>query len=104
MKTYSEFIAEATSATQRLKIEVAKRIKQHHNNPEKVKVYKNLLNKIRERQAPIYPDYPGRESARQDKFLTPSDRPSSFPQLVGISTRTKNPKKLKKQRALGEIG
>ena len=98
MKTFKQFLYEA-SATQRLKIATAKLIAKNPDNS----VYKTLLDRIRERQAPLYPDYPGRESARKDKTLIPSGRTSSFPELEGISTRTKNPKKLKKQKALGEI-
>jgi hypothetical protein len=98
MKTFKQFLYEA-SATQRLKIATAKLIAKNPKNS----VYKTLLSRIRERQAPLYPDYPGRESARKDKTLIPSKRTSSFPELEGISTRTKNPKKLRKQKALGEI-
>ncbi len=99
MKTFSEFLYEA-STIQRLKIAAAKKIAAKHPDSS---VYKNLLKRIREREAPLYPDYPGREDARRDKTLIPSGRTSSFPELEGISTRTKNPKKLRKQRALGEI-
>jgi hypothetical protein len=101
MKTFQEFLYEA-STTQRLKIATAKLIAKNPDNPDN-SVYKTLLDRIRERQAPLYPDYPGRESARKDKTLIPSGRTSSFPELEGISTTTKNPKKLKKQKALGEI-
>jgi hypothetical protein len=98
MKTLKQFLYEASS-TQRLKIATAKKIAKHPKNS----VYKTLLNRIRERQAPLYPDYPGRESARKDKNLIPSGRTSSFPDIENVSTVTKNPKKLRKQRALGEI-
>ncbi len=98
MKTFKQFLCEA-SITQRLKIATAKLIKKNGNNP----VYKTLLDRIRERQAPPYPDYPGREFARKDKTLIPAGRTSSFPELAGISTITKNPKKLRKQKALGEF-
>ena len=101
MKTFKQFLCEA-SITQRLKIATAKLIAKNPKNP-KNPVYKTLLDRIRERQAPLYPDYPGRESARKDKTLIPSGRTSSFPELEGISTRTKNPKKLRKQKALGEL-
>lgn len=99
MKTFKQFLFE-TSATQRLKTRVAKRIAER---PSNVEVYKDLLARIREREKTPSPDYPGRESARKDKTLIPSGRTSSFPELSGIATRTKNPKKLRKQRALGEI-
>ena len=98
MKTFREFLYEA-STTQRLKIATAKLIAKNPKNP----VYKTLLDRIRERQAPPYPDYPGREFARKDKTLIPAGRTSSFPELAGISTITKNPKKLRKQKALGEF-
>jgi hypothetical protein len=98
MKTFNQFLYEA-SAPQRLKIATAKLIAKNPKNS----VYKTLLNRIRERQSPIYPDYPGRESARKDKTLIPSGRTSSFPDIENVSTVTKNPKKLRKQRALGEI-
>lgn len=102
MKTFSQFLFEA-STTQRLKLTAAKLIKKHKDSPEKVEIYKNLLNKIRERESPTYPDYPGREGARRDKRLTPSHRTSSFPDVENISTETKNEKKRRKQRALKEI-
>jgi hypothetical protein len=98
MKTLKQFLYEA-SAPQRLKIATAKLIAKNPKNS----VYKTLLNRIRERQAPLYPDYPGRESARKDKTLIPSGRTSSFPDIENVSTVTKNPKKIRKQRALGEI-
>jgi hypothetical protein len=98
MKTFKQFLCEA-STTQRLKIATAKLIAKNPKNS----VYKTLLGRIKERQAPLYPDYPGRESARKDKTLIPAGRTSSFPELAGISTITKNPKKLRKQKALGEF-
>ena len=98
MKTFKQFLYEA-STTQRLKIATAKLITKNPKNS----IYKTLLDRIKERQAPIYPDYLGRESARKDKTLIPSGRTSSFPELEGISTITKNPKKLRKQKALGEF-
>lgn len=101
-KTFKEFVEQA-SITQRLKIKTSEMLKKHQDNPEKLKVYRNLLKKIRERQKPSSIDYPGRTSARRDKNLIPSHRTSSFPELSGISTITKNPKKIRKQRALGEI-
>ena len=74
------------------------------DDPEKIKGYKNLLNKIREREEPNQKlDYLGRESARRDKYFIPSHRTSSFPELSGIKTVTKSPKKLRKQKAIGEI-
>lgn len=99
MKTFKQFLLEA-STTHRLKMLVAKRLDER---PTNVEVYKNLLASIRKREKPDTYDYPGREDARKDKTLIPSGRTSSFPELAGISTRTKNPKKLRKQRALGEI-
>ena len=102
MKTFSQFLFEA-STTQRLKLAAAKLVAKHKDNPEKVEIYKKLLNKIRERETPTYPDYPGRESARRDKRLIPSHRTSSFPNVENISTETKNEKKRREQRALKEI-
>lgn len=102
-KTFKKFMEESTT-TQRLKIKTVEAIRKYKDNPEKIKVYKNLLNKIRERQNPNQElDYLGRESARKDKNLIPSHRTSSFPELSGIKTVTKNPKKLRKQKAIGEI-
>ena len=99
MKTFQQFILEA-SATERLIRRSAELIKAN-KNPE---LYKGLLKKATERLRPKDKiDYPGRTSARRDKTLIPSHRTSSFPELAGISTKTKNPKKLRKQRALGEI-
>ena len=99
MKTFQQFILEA-SATERLIRRSAELIKAN-KNPE---VYKGLLKKATERLRPKDDiDYPGRSSARRDKTLIPSHRTSSFPELAGISTKTKDPKKLRKQRALGEI-
>lgn len=99
MKTFQQFILEA-SATERLIRRSAELIKAN-KNPD---VYKGLLKKATERLRPKDKiDYPGRTSARRDKTLIPSHRTSSFPELAGISTKTKDPKKLRKQRALGEI-
>lgn len=100
MKTFKQFLDEA-STTQRLKMATLKKIGATKDNEREV--YKNLLKSIIKRQGPDYPDYPGRDAARRDKKLMPSHRTSSFPELVGLSTRTKNPKKLRKQRAIGEI-
>ena len=102
-KTFKEFM-EDTTTTQRLKIKTIEAIKKYKNNPEKIEVYKNLLNKIRERHNPNQKlDDLRRASARKDKYLIPSHRTSSFPELSGIKTITKNPKKLRKQKAIGEI-
>ena len=99
MKTFQQFILEA-SATERLIRRSAELIKAN-KNPD---VYKGLLKKATERLRPKDKiDYPGRTSARRDKTLIPSHRTSSFPELSGISTKTKDLKKLRKQRALGEI-
>lgn len=99
MKTFQQFILEA-SATERLIRRSAELIKANKNS----EVYKDLLKKAIERLRPKDSiDYPGRTSARRDKTLIPSHRTSSFPELASISTRTKDPKKLRKQRALGEI-
>lgn len=98
-KTFKEFVEE-TQTTQKLAQRSAELIKSG-KNPE---VYKNLLRKALNRLNPKDDvDYPGREAARKDKHLIPSGRTSSFPELAGVSTRTKNPKKLRKQRALGEL-
>lgn len=102
MKTFSQFLFETTT-TQRLKLRAAQLVGIHQNDPEKLKIYKNLLNKIREREKPTYPDYPGRESARRDKHFHPSGRMSSHPEEDNPETKTKNPKKLRKQKAIGEI-
>ena len=102
MKSFSQFLLEATT-TQRLKLRAAKLVSKHKDNPEKLEIYKTLLNKIREREAPSYPDYPGRESARKDKKLIPSFRMSSHPGEDNPSTQTKDPKKTRKQKAIGEL-
>ena len=97
MKTFKQFIEESDT-TLRLVRRAAELI---HKNPD---VYKNLLKNASERLNPKDSiDYPGRTSARKDKTLIPSGRTSSFPELSDISTRTKNPKKLRKQKALKEI-
>lgn len=75
----------------------------HRNNPEKFKIYKDFLKRVNDRSKPSFPDYPGRESARRDKHLYPSGRMSSHPGEENPPTLTKNPTKLQKQRALGEI-
>jgi len=103
MKTFKQFILES-NATQRLLNKTIEKLKASKDNPEKIKIYKDLLRKTRERLIPTGPyDYPERESARKDKYRIPSHRTSSFPELVGIPTQTKNPKKLRKQRALKEL-
>lgn len=102
MKTFSQFLFEA-SATQRLKLKALQLIAKHRDNPEKSEIYKNLLKKVKERQTSSDIDYPGRESARRDKRLYPSHRMSSHPNEDNPSTETKNPKKRRKQKALGEI-
>jgi hypothetical protein len=101
MKTFTQFLEEST--TKQLKLRAAHLIAKHRDNPEKVSVYKTLIDRIKERESPTDIDYPGRESARRDKRLYPSHRMSSYPNEDNPSTRTKNPKKLRKQRALGEI-
>lgn len=103
MKTFYQFIFEA-STTQRLKLRAAQLIAKHKDNPEKSKVYRTLLDRIRERESPTDIDYPGRESARRDKRLIPSHRMSSHPNEDNPSTETKNPKKKRKQKALKELG
>ena len=103
MKTFKQFILEAT-ATEKLLNKTIEKLKASKNNPKKIEIYKPLLNRTKERLNPRGPyDYPERESARKDKYLIPSSRSSSFPELVGVSTITKNPKKLRKQRALKEL-
>jgi hypothetical protein len=102
MKTFKQFLEEE-STTKQLKLRAAQLIAKHRDNPEKVSVYKTLIDRIKERESPTDIDYPGRESARKDKRLYPSHRMSSHPNEDNPSTRTKNPKKLRKQRALGEI-
>lgn len=103
MKTFEQFIFETTT-TERLVRKSAEMIKKYHKDPEKLEVYRNLLRRASSRlDQKNRIDYPGRSSARKDKTLIPSHRTSSFPELAGISTKTKNQKKLRKQRALGEI-
>ena len=103
MKTFKEFIFESKT-TERLFRKSAELMNKHRDNPNKREIYKTLLKRARERLKDKSPyDYPGRESARKDKFLIPSGRVSSFPELSGISTITKNPKKLRKQRAIKEL-
>ena len=103
MKTFKQFILEAT-ATEKLLNKTIEKLKASKNDPEKIKLYATLLKRTKERLNPQGPyDYPEREAARKDKYLIPSSRTSSFPELVGTSTITKNPKKLRKQRALKEL-
>lgn len=103
MKTFKQFLIEAT-ATQRLLNKTIEKIKASKNDPEKIEIYKTLLKRTKERLNPKGPyDYPEREAARKDKYLVPSGRSSSFPELTGVSTITKDPKKLRKQRALKEL-
>lgn len=103
MKTFSQFIKESKT-TQRLIIKSAELIKRNKDNPEKVQLYKNIIKKAQQRlKSNDNIDYSGRTAARKDKNLIPSHRTSSFPELSNVSTTTKNPKKLRKQRALGEI-
>jgi hypothetical protein len=93
-----------SKTTERLFRKSAELMNKHRDNPDKREIYKTLLKRARERLKDKSPyDYPGRESARKDKVLIPSGRTSSFPELSGISTITKNPKKLRKQRALKEL-
>lgn len=103
MKTFKEFLIEANT-TQRLAARALELVKVHRNNdPDKFEVYLNLLKKAQKRSSTDEEDYPGRTAARRDKYLIPSHRTDSFPELAGTSTITKNPKKLRKQRAIGEI-
>lgn len=102
MKTFQQFLYEA-NVTHRLKMAAAYAIKKHWDNPEKREIYRNLLKRVIER-TPSHPDDTLRHlNQRKDKFLIPSHRPGSFPELVGMPAITKNPKKLRKQKALGEI-
>lgn len=102
MKTFQEFLYEATVA-QRMKARALQLLVKHKDNPERFEFYKAFIKRLNERDKPTFPDYPGRESARRDKHLYPSDRMSSHPGEENPPTRTKNPTKLQKQRALGEI-
>jgi hypothetical protein len=100
MKTFREFIDES-SATQRVisrAIDIIKNISPERN-PEKFHTYINLIRKSRER-LPKEPE--GREH-RKDKFLEPTYRLSPEEIKNNPPTPTKNPKKLRKQRALGEL-
>lgn len=104
MKTFQEFLEEAVSRQhQQIKMRLAHLIIQHKNDPEKMKPYKDMLKRYIEKQKPEYPEYPNRQAARQDKFLIPSTRSSSFPELSKIPTLTQNPNKIRKQKVLGEI-
>lgn len=103
MKTFRQF-CEQSEITKRLLRKSGELLKSHKDNPSKVEIYKKLIKSIRSRLSSNDGiDYPGRTAARRDKYLIPSHRTSSFPELSGISTKTKNPKKLRKQKALGEI-
>jgi hypothetical protein len=103
MKTFRQF-CEQSNTTKRLLRRSGELLKTHKDNPSKVEVYKRLIKSARSRLVPDDGiDYPGRTAARKDKYLIPSYRTDSFPELEGIPTRTKNPKKLRKQKALGEI-
>lgn len=102
MKTFQEFLYEA-SVEQRLRTKLIELMSKHRNNPDKFKIYKDFLKRVNDRSKPSFPDYPGRESARRDKHLYPSGRMSSHPGEENPPTVTKNPKKLRTQRAIGEI-
>jgi hypothetical protein len=102
MKTFKQFLEEATTH-QRIKTRLANLINLHRDSPEKVKEYKEMLKTYIQKEKPSSPDYEGREVARKDKNLIPTGRESSFPELSGVPTVTQNPKKIRKQRALGEI-
>jgi hypothetical protein len=102
MKTFKEFLIEANT-TQRLAVRALELANVHRNDPEKFKVYLDLLKKAQKRNSTDEEEYPGRTAARRDKYLEPSYRLSSEERLRNPSTVTKNPKKLRKQRAIGEI-
>jgi hypothetical protein len=102
MKTFQEFLYEATVA-QRIKARALQLLVKHKDNPEKFEVYKAFIKRLNERDKPAFPEYAGRTSSRRDKHLYPSGRMSSHPGEENPSTVTRNPKKLRKQRALGEI-
>lgn len=102
MKTFKQFLDEATTH-QRIKTRLANLINLHRNSPEDFEKYRKMLKNYIQKEKPSSPDYEGREVARKDKKLIPTGREGSFPELAGISAVTQNPKKLKKQRALGEI-
>ena len=100
MKTFKEFIGES-STTQRVinrAIAIVKNISRERN-PEKFHAYINLIRKSRER----LPKEPESREYRKDKFLQPTYRLSPEERKNNPPTPTKNPKKLRKQRALGEI-
>ena len=100
MKTFKQFLEEANTHAE-IKMRLARLIA-FHPNPEQAKIYRKMLDTYREKEKDNI-DYPDREAARKDKNLIPSHRESSFPELAGVSTKTKNKNKLRKQRALGEI-
>jgi len=101
-KTFHQFLLEASSH-QNTKSRILQLMVMHQNDPEKYKTYKNMLKTYNVKEKPTSPDYSGRESARKDKHLIPSERTSSFPELSGVSTISKDPKKIRKQKALGEL-
>jgi hypothetical protein len=102
MKTFKQFLLEVNTSEQLLKAAL-KAANRHRNDPEKRILYVELVKKVRARLNPDDEEYFGRAAARRDKHLYPSDRMSSHPGEENPSTLTKNPKKLRKQRALGEI-
>lgn len=115
MKTFQEFITDCmlkedtysqqylNKPTQRFKVAIANQINKHRDNPEKLKFYKDYLESLMARDKTSDLDAFGRTASRRDKHLYPSYRMSSHPGEENPSTVTKNPKKLRKQRALGEI-
>jgi hypothetical protein len=115
MKTFREFILDSylkenkisqeylNRPTKKFKLAIANQVNKHWDNLEKKEFYRDYLKRLMIRNKPPLPDTPGRMSARKDKHLYPSGRMSSHPNEDNPSTITKNPKKLRKQRALGEI-
>lgn len=108
MKSLREFLLEAHSS-QRVADRALKLIKTHQNDPDKLKMYLELFKKAKKRAEgkdnPFEDEinYEEREAARRDKYKIPSHRTSSFPQEAGSLALTKNPKKLRRQKATGEF-
>lgn len=106
MKTYLTFIKESEETRKKIINRALSIIKQNPNDSDKKIIMANLIRSVSNSQHTPFTkniDYPGRRASRRDKHLEPTDRLSAEERKNNPETKTKNPKKLRKQKALQEI-
>jgi hypothetical protein len=105
MKSYLTFIQESEDIRKRIISRAAKLANDSRDNQDKRRILVQLIRNVNSHYAPkkLEHEYEGRTAARRDKHLEPTYRLSPEQQQNNPKTITKNPKKLRKQKALREI-